>query len=128
MVDECIGESTCYVNYDQMEKSAVLFRLKLMVAGASSYARVYDYARMRKVCDKQKAILLAGMAHISGLVAAEINKKGEEVMYDFEDKINEAVFPGLQGGSHNHTITGLAVALKQATNQEYKAYSSHQLQ
>ncbi|PWZ56769.1 Serine hydroxymethyltransferase, mitochondrial [Zea mays] len=111
-----------------------------------------------QVCNKQKAILLADMAHISGLVAAgvvpspfdyadvvtttthkslrgprgamifyrkgvkEINKQGKEVMYDFEDKINAAVFPGLQGGPHNHTITGLAVALKQATTPEYRAY------
>ncbi|PHU25295.1 Serine hydroxymethyltransferase, mitochondrial [Capsicum chinense] len=102
-----------------------------------------------QVCDKQKAILLADMAHISGLVAAgvipspfdfadvvtttthkslrgprgamiffrkgvkEVNKQGKEVLYDYEDKINQAVFPGLQGGPHNHTITGLAVALKQ---------------
>ncbi|PNX72806.1 serine hydroxymethyltransferase mitochondrial-like, partial [Trifolium pratense] len=102
-----------------------------------------------QVCDKQKAVLLADMAHISGLVAAgvipspfdyadivtttthkslrgprgamiffrkglkEVNKQGKEVFYDYEDKINQAVFPGLQGGPHNHTITGLAVALKQ---------------
>lgn len=187
-----------------MEKSATLFRPKLIVAGASAYARLYDYARIRKVisvsyptteqiivissefwfelfsqvCNKQKAVMLADMAHISGLVAAnvipspfdyadvvtttthkslrgprgamiffrkgvkEINKQGKEVkkkkkqnlnqnvldlciifhvihllswkvLYDFEDKINQAVFPGLQGGPHNHTITGLAVALKQ---------------
>jgi glycine hydroxymethyltransferase len=52
----------------------------------------------------------------------EVNKQGKEVMYDLEDKINAAVFPGLQGGPHNHTITGLAVALKQATTPDYKAY------
>ncbi|OAY66547.1 Serine hydroxymethyltransferase, mitochondrial [Ananas comosus] len=121
------------------------------------------YIDYDQVCDKQKAILLADMAHISGLVAAgvipspfdyadvvtttthkslrgprgamiffrkgvkEINKQGHEVMYDFEDKINAAVFPGLQGGPHNHTIAGLAVALKQATTQEYKAYQEQVL-
>ncbi|KAK2971826.1 hypothetical protein RJ640_005952 [Escallonia rubra] len=158
-----LDESTGYIDYDQLEKSAVLFRPKLIVAGASAYARLYDYARIRKVCDKQKAILLADMAHISGLVAAgvipspfeyadivtttthkslrgprgamiffrkgvkEINKQGQEVMYDYEDKINQAVFPGLQGGPHNHTITGLAVALKQATTPEYKAYQEQVL-
>ncbi|XP_071733894.1 serine hydroxymethyltransferase 1, mitochondrial [Rutidosis leptorrhynchoides] len=153
-----LNESTGYIDYDQLEKSATLFRPKLIVAGASAYSRLYDYARIRKVCDKQKAILLADMAHISGLVAAgvvpspfdyadvvtttthkslrgprgamifyrkglkEVTKQGKEVLYDFEDKINQAVFPGLQGGPHNHTITGLAVALKQATTAEYKAY------
>ncbi|KAK7818559.1 serine hydroxymethyltransferase [Quercus suber] len=121
-----LDESTGYIDYDQLEKSATLFRPKLIVAGASAYARLYDYARIRKVCDKQKAILLADMAHISGLVAAgvipspfeyadvvtttthkslrgprgamiffrkgvkEINKQGKEVLYDYEDKINQA--------------------------------------
>ncbi|CAI0430881.1 unnamed protein product [Linum tenue] len=50
-----------------------------------------------------------------------------KVLYDYEDKINQAVFPGLQGGPHNHTITGLAVALKQATTPEYKAYQEQVL-
>ncbi|VAI02290.1 unnamed protein product [Triticum turgidum subsp. durum] len=135
-----LDESTGLIDYDQLEKSAVLFRPKLIVAGASAYARLYDYNRMRKICDKQKAVLLADMAHISGLVAAgvipspfeyadvvtttthkslrgprgamiffrkgvkEINKQGKEVKYDFEDKINAAVFPGLQGGPHNHLV------------------------
>ncbi|CAL5188535.1 unnamed protein product [Lathyrus oleraceus] len=158
-----LDESTGYIDYDQLEKSATLFRPKLIVAGASAYARLYDYARIRKVCDKQKAVLLADMAHISGLVAAgvipspfdyadvvtttthkslrgprgamiffrkglkEVNKQGKEVFYDYEDKINQAVFPGLQGGPHNHTITGLAVALKQATTPEYRAYQEQVL-
>ncbi|KAJ9166437.1 hypothetical protein P3X46_021193 [Hevea brasiliensis] len=158
-----LNESTGYIDYEQLEKSATLYRPKLIVAGASAYARLYDYARIRKVCDKQKAILLADMAHISGLVAAgvvpspfeyadivtttthkslrgprgamiffrkgvkEINKQGQEVKYDYEDKINQAVFPGLQGGPHNHTISGLAVALKQVMTPEYKAYQEQVL-
>ncbi|XP_010519153.1 PREDICTED: serine hydroxymethyltransferase 2, mitochondrial-like [Tarenaya hassleriana] len=158
-----LDENTGYIDYDQMEKSAVLFRPKLIVAGASAYARLYDYARIRKVCDKQKAFMLADMAHISGLVAAGvipspfeyadvvtttthkslrgprgamiffrkgvkgINKQEREEMYDFEDKINQAVFPGLQGGPHNHTISGLAVALKQVKTPEYKAYQEQVL-
>ncbi|KAH9756079.1 serine hydroxymethyltransferase 2 [Citrus sinensis] len=125
-----LDESTGYIDYEQLEKSAALFRPKLIVAGASAYARLYDYARIRKVCDKQKAVMLADMAHISGLVAAgvipspfEYSLRGPRgamiffrkgVMYAYEDKINQAVFPGLQGGPHNHTISGLAVALKQS--------------
>lgn len=158
-----LNEATGYIDYEQLEKSATLYRPKLIVAGASAYSRHYDYARMRKVCDKQKSILLADMAHISGLVAAdvvpspfeyadvvtttthkslrgprgamiffrkglkEVNKQGQEIMYDYEDKINAAVFPGLQGGPHNHTITGLAVALKQAASPEFKAYQEQVL-
>ncbi|GJY82134.1 serine hydroxymethyltransferase 2 isoform 1, partial [Tanacetum coccineum] len=101
----------------QMEKRAVLFMPKLVVVGASAYARVYDYARMCKVCDKQIAIMLADMAHISGLVTVGVIPSPLEyvdvVMYDFEDKTNQAVFSGLLGGPQNHTIIGLAVALKQ---------------
>ena len=51
-----------------------------------------------------------------------VDKKGNPVMYDLEDKINFAVFPGLQGGPHNHTIAGLAVALKQAASPEFAEY------
>jgi len=105
------------------------------------------------------AILLADMAHISGLVAGQVvpvspfkyadvvtttthkslrgprgamiffrrGKKGNPIMYDFEDKINQAVFPGLQGGPHNHTITALAIALKAASSPEFKAYQTQVL-
>ena len=55
------------------------------------------------------------------------DKKGNPVMYDIEDKINFAVFPGCQGGPHNHTISGLAVALKQAQSAEFKAYQTQVL-
>ncbi|KAI3443835.1 hypothetical protein Pfo_000500, partial [Paulownia fortunei] len=144
-----LDESTGYIDYDELEKSVVLFRPKLIVAGASAYARLYDYPWIHKVCDKQKAILLADMAHISGLVAAGVIPSPFEyadvvttqhkaprgaliffrkgVMYDYEDKINQAVFPGLQGGPHNHTISALAVALKQAMTPEYKAYQEQVL-
>jgi glycine hydroxymethyltransferase len=65
-----LNESTGLIDYDMMEKTAALFRPKLIVAGASAYTRHYDYPRMRAVADKSKAWLLADMAHISGLVAA----------------------------------------------------------
>eukprot|EP00897_Mesotaenium_endlicherianum_P000796 jgi/Mesen1/10717/ME000090S10173 len=158
-----LDETTGLIDYDQLEKTATLFRPKLIVAGASAYARAYDYPRMRQICDKQKAVLLADMAHISGLVAAGVvpspfeyadvvtttthkslrgprgamifyrkgvkgtDKKGQQILYDYEDKINFAVFPGHQGGPHNHTITGLAVALKQAQSAEFKAYQEQVL-
>ena len=157
-------ERTGLIDYDALEKSAALFRPKIIIAGASAYARHYDYPRMRAIADKQGAWLLADMAHISGLVAAGVvpspfdtadvvtttthkslrgprgamifyrkgvrrvdKKTGTEVMYDIEDKINFAVFPGLQGGPHNHTIAGLAVALKQAASPEFKAYQKQVL-
>lgn len=153
-----LDEKTGVIDYDKMEENAKLYRPKLIVAGASAYARLIDYARVRKICDMNNAYLLADMAHISGLVAAgaipspfeysdivtttthkslrgprgamifyrkgvrSTTKKGEQIMYDLESKINFSVFPGLQGGPHNHTISALATALKQALAPEYKAY------
>jgi len=159
-----LDESTGLIDYDTLEKTAALFRPKLLIAGASAYARHYDYPRMRAIADSVGAVLLADMAHISGLVAADVcpspfdvadvvtttthkslrgprgamifyrkgvkgvNKKtGANIMYDYEDKINAAVFPGLQGGPHNHTIGALATALKQAASPEFKAYQEQVL-
>lgn len=153
-----LDEETGLIDYDKLEESAVLFRPKLIIAGASAYSRHYDYARMKQIADKVGAYLHADMAHISGLVAADVvpspfhhsdvvtttthkalrgprgaliffrkgvrkvTKKGEQVMYNMENPINSAVFPGLQGGPHNHTIAALAVALKMAQEPEFVAY------
>lgn len=153
-----LDEKTGLIDYDKLEESAVLFRPKLIIAGASAYSRNYDYPRMRAIADKVNAYLHADIAHISGLVAAGVvpspfeyadvvtttthkalrgprgaliffrkgvrstNKKGEQIMYNLEDPINSAVFPGLQGGPHNHTIAALAVALKMAQQPEFVEY------
>lgn len=153
-----LDESTGLIDYDKLEESAVLFRPKLIIAGASAYSRHYDYPCMRAIADRVGAYLHADIAHISGLVAAgvvpspfeyadvitttthkalrgprgaliffrkgvrSVDKKGNEIMYNLENPINSAVFPGLQGGPHNHTIAALAVALKQAKEPEFVAY------
>ena len=139
-----LDESTGLVDYDALEKSSALFRPKLIIAGASAYSRDFDYARMRSIADSVGAYLMADMAHISGLVAAGIvdspfayadvvtttthkslrGPRGGMIFFkkDLEGPINQAVFPGLQGGPHNHTISGLAVALKAATQPEFVDY------
>ena len=153
-----LDEETGLIDYDTLEKNAALFRPKLIVAGASAYSRLYDYGRMREICDKSNAWLLADMAHISGLVAAGVvespfdyadvvtttthkslrgprgamifyrkgvrkhDKKGNPIMYDIADKIDFSVFPGHQGGPHNHTISALATGLKMAATPEFKTY------
>ena len=158
-----LDPATGMIDYDQMEKSAELFRPKLIVAGASAYSRLIDYERIRKIADNVGAYVLSDMAHISGLVAAEVipscfphsdvvtttthkslrgprgamifyrkgqkgtDKKGNPIMYDMEDKINFAVFPGLQGGPHNHTIAALAACLKQANTPEFVEYQKQVL-
>lgn len=155
-----LDEKTGLIDYDMLEKTAVLFRPKIIVAGASAYPRVIDYKRMRAIADKVGAYLLSDMAHISGLVSAgvtespfpysdivtttthkslrgprgamiffrkgirKVTKKGKEIPYELEKKINFSVFPAHQGGPHNHTISALSVALKQAQTPEYKQYQS----
>ena len=137
----------------------MMYRPKVLVAGTSAYCREIDYARMRQIADKVGCYLLMDMAHISGLIAAGVNKShfeycdivtttthkslrgprgamiffrkgvrstdaktGKQVLNDLERPINFSVFPGHQGGPHNHTITALTVALKQAQTPEYKQY------
>jgi glycine hydroxymethyltransferase len=139
-----LDESTGLIDYDACETLAAAYRPKLIVAGASAYSRLYDYARMRQIADKSNAFLLADMAHISGLVAAKMipspfehadvvtttthkslrGPRGGMIFYrkEHEQAINSAVFPGLQGGPHNHTIGALAVALKQAQTPEFVEY------
>lgn len=67
-----LNEETGLIDYDKLEETARLFRPKLIIAGASAYSRLYDYERMREIADEHKAVLLADMAHISGLVAAGV--------------------------------------------------------
>ncbi|KAK1674834.1 serine hydroxymethyltransferase [Colletotrichum godetiae] len=158
-----LDEATGQIDYTKLEELAMLYRPKIIVAGASAYSRLIDYQRFREVCDKSNAYLVADMAHISGLVAAKVmpspfdyadivtttshkslrgprgamiffrkgvrrqNAKKEDEMYNLEGPINASVFPGHQGGPHNHTITALAVALKQAQAPEFRAYQSQVL-
>ncbi|PRT53163.1 Serine hydroxymethyltransferase, mitochondrial [Wickerhamiella sorbophila] len=153
-----LNEETGEIDYDELERTAKLFRPKILIAGASAYARIIDYKRMREIADSVGAYLLSDMAHIAGLVAAGVtaspfehsdivtttshkslrgprgsliffrkgvrstDKKGREIMYDLENRINFSVFPGHQGGPHNHTITALAVALGQAATPAFKEY------
>ena len=155
-----LNESTGLIDYDKLEELATLYRPKIIIAGTSAYSRLIDYPRMRSIADSVGAYLLSDMAHISGLVAADVipspfphsdlvtttthkslrgprgamifYRKGVRrpaskpsdppLLYDLEERINASVFPGHQGGPHNHTITALAVALKQAQSPEFTTY------
>ncbi|KAH6637454.1 serine hydroxymethyltransferase [Boeremia exigua] len=154
-----VNLDTGLIDYDQLEQNALMYRPKVLVAGTSAYCREIDYARMRQIADKVGCYLMMDMAHISGLVAAGVNKSpfpycdivtttthkslrgprgamiffrkgvrstdaksGKQTLYDLEGPINFSVFPGHQGGPHNHTITALAVALKQAQTEDFKLY------
>jgi len=152
-----VDNKTGLIDYEEMERNAALFRPKLIICGASAYPRDWDYARIRKICDATGAMMMADMAHISGLVATgEANspfpycdvvtttthkslrgpragmiffRKGpknddqpEGPKYEYEENINFAVFPSLQGGPHNHQIAGLCTQLKEVKSEEFKAY------
>merc|ERR1712029_1176438 len=156
-----VNLETGIIDYEQLEQNAMMYRPKVIVAGTSAYCRTIDYKKMREIADKVGCYLMVDMAHISGLIAAQVNdspfpyadivtttthkslrgprgamiffrkgvrktemKQGKEVqtLYDLEGPINFSVFPGHQGGPHNHTITALSVALNQVMTPEFKAY------
>lgn len=138
---------TGWIDYDDLEKRAKMFLPKLIIAGGSAYPREWDYARFRRVADSVGAKLMVDMAHISGLVAA----KAAASPFDYADivtttthkslrgprsgmifaklpdmeAINNAVFPSLQGGPHNHQIAALAVALKEASHPGFAQYAKN---
>src|SRR5207247_8401552 len=67
-----LDEKTGLIDYDKLEELALLYRPKLIVAGATAYGRLIDYKRMREICDKANAYMVADIAHLSGMVAAKV--------------------------------------------------------
>ncbi|PKY13833.1 serine hydroxymethyltransferase [Rhizophagus irregularis] len=142
-----VNPETGLIDYDRLEENSNLFRPKLIICGASAYARDWEYAKLRKIADKHGAYLMADIAHISGLVAGqEANNPFElcDVVTstthktlrgpragliffrkkdELENRVNNAVFPSCQGGPHNNTIAAVAVALKHAASPEFKQYA-----
>ena len=133
-----------YIDYDNLEEMARLFKPKLIICGASAYPRDLDYERFRSIANINKSILLCDMAHISGLVATQElsnpfdfcdvitttthktlrGPRSGLIFYkkEYEEDINFSVFPGLQGGPHQHQIAGVAVQLNEVMSQEFKDY------
>ena len=135
-----------FLDYDQVERLAVEHKPKLILAGASAYAREIDFKKFREIADKVGAYLMVDIAHIAGLVAAGLhpspipyadvvtttthktlrgprggmilaNKEAAE-KYNF----NKAIFPGIQGGPLMHVIAGKAVCFKEALSDDFKVY------
>ena len=142
-----VDSETGLIDYDELEKSASVYKPELIIAGFSAYPRDLDYARFRQIADSCGALLMMDMAHISGLVATgEVANPFEYcdivtttthkslrgpragmIFFrrderDFEKKINDAVFPGLQGGPHDHQIAAIATQLKEVASPEFKEY------
>lgn len=134
------------INYDDVREIALKERPKLIIAGASAYARTIDFKRFREIADEAGAYLMVDMAHIAGLVAAGLHPspipyadvvtttthktlrgpRGGMILCNREaaDKFNfdKAIFPGTQGGPLEHVIAGKAVCFKEALEPEFKAY------
>lgn len=139
------------IDYDELRKTALEAKPKLIVAGASAYARTIDFKKFREVADEVGAYLMVDMAHIAGLVAAGLHPspipyadvvtttthktlrgpRGGMILANQEaaDKFNfnKAIFPGIQGGPLMHVIAGKAVCLGEALKPEFKAYQEQVL-
>ena len=141
-----LDETTGLLNYDTIREKALACKPKILIAGHSAYPRVLDFPKFREIADACGALLLVDMAHFSGLVAggahpspipyADIvtttthkslrGPRGAMILCKqiHAAAIDKAVFPGLQGGPHNNTTAAIAVALKEASTDAFKAYAA----
>lgn len=145
MVSYGVNEETGVIDYDEVERIAKACRPKMIIAGASAYPRVIDFARFRAIADEVGAYLWVDMAHIAGLVAAGFHPspipyahvtsttthktlrgpRGGLLLTNDEElakKLNSAIFPGSQGGPLMHIVAAKAVALGEALTPEFKTY------
>jgi glycine hydroxymethyltransferase len=139
-----VDDVTQTIDYDLVEKLAMEHKPKLILAGASAYARAIDFKRFKEIADKVGAYLLVDMAHIAGLVAAGLHEspvpyadvvtttthktlrgpRGGLILCKekYAKQIDKAIFPGIQGGPLMHIIAAKAVALGEALTDEFKEY------
>lgn len=141
------------IDYAEMERTAEVYRPAMIIIGASAYTKDFDYERVRKLCDSVGCLMMMDMAHIAGLVAGKVLKSPFETSdivtttthkslrgpragmiffrkvgrdgkpTDFEGRINQAVFPGLQGGPHMHQIAAIGTQMKEVMSPEWAAYA-----
>lgn len=138
-----------FIDYDEVERIAKECKPKLIVAGASAYARKIDFKRFREIADEVGAFLMVDMAHIAGLVAAGLHEspipyahvttttthktlrgpRGGMILsskeFAEEHKLNKSVFPGIQGGPLMHVIAAKAVCFKEALDPSFKVYAQN---
>ena len=134
-----------YIDYEDVQKKALEFKPKIILAGASAYSRVIDFAKFREIADKTGAIFMVDMAHIAGLVCAGVHPNPVEYAdvvtttthktlrgprsglilckEKYAKQIDKTIFPGIQGGPLEHVIAGKAVCFKEAMSDEFKAYA-----
>merc|ERR1711871_372810 len=145
-----VHPETGLIDFAELRKNALVFRPAMIIAGFSAYPRTLDFSKFREIADEVGALLLADIAHISGLVATKehpspfdycdvvtttthkslrgpragmIFYKYTDKIPDIKDRIDMAVFPALQGGPHNHQIGALAAQLLEVNSPEFTEYS-----
>ncbi|RZD17075.1 MAG: serine hydroxymethyltransferase [Candidatus Acididesulfobacter guangdongensis] len=139
-----VNKTTEVIDYDELRKIAKSCSPKLIIAGASAYPRIIDFEKFREIADETGAYLMVDMAHIAGLVAAELHPnpvpyadfvtstthktlrgpRGGIILAKekYAKQINSAIFPGIQGGPLEHVIAAKAVCFKEALSNEFKEY------
>src|SRR5690554_6080525 len=140
-----VDKETELIDYEEVRKKALKYKPKLIIAGASAYARFIDFKKFREIADEVGAYLLVDMAHIAGLVAAKVHPnpvpyadvvtstthktlrgpRGGLILTNDEEiykKLNKVVFPGIQGGPLMHVIAAKAVAFKEALDESFVEY------
>ena len=139
-----VDRETERIDYDEMERKALEFRPKMIVAGASAYSRFIDYKRIREICDEVGAYMMVDMAHVAGLVAAGLHPnpceyadfvtttthktlrgpRGGAVLCkkEYAKALDRATFPGIQGGPLEQTIAAKAVCFYEAMQPEFVEY------
>lgn len=150
IVDYRVNSETEQLDYDEIERIAILEKPKMIIAGASAYSRFIDFKRFREICDKVGAYLMVDMAHIAGLVAVGLHEspipyadvvtstthktlrgpRGGIILTNSKeiiDKINKVVFPGIQGGPLMHVIGAKAECFYEAMQPSFKVYQQQVL-
>lgn len=144
-----VDPETELIDYDALEKQAIEYQPKLIVAGASAYSRFIDFKRFREIADKCGAYLMVDMAHVAGLVACGLHPspipyahfvtttthktlrgpRGGMIFCkkEFAKKLDSKVFPGMQGGPLEHVIAAKGVCLYEAMQPEFKEYMQQTL-
>lgn len=139
-----VNRETETIDYDEVRSTALSIKPKLIVAGASAYPRIIDFKRLREICDEVGAYFMVDMAHIAGLVAAGVHPspvpyadfvtttthktlrgpRGGAILCkkEFAEKIDKAIFPGIQGGPLMHIIAAKAVCFEEALQDDFKDY------
>lgn len=140
-----VDQKTGFLNYKEIEKIALREKPKMIVCGTTAYSRIIDFEKFAKIAKKVNALLLADIAHIAGLIVAKVHPspipyadvitsttqktlrgpRGGFIICKNElaEKIDKAVFPGLQGGPHMHSIFSKSVCFKEAQTPSFKKYS-----